>query len=403
MKVALVLDDLQVGGIERVCLDYCKLFLNLGYEVTVFNLHPKLNQLEKEIPQGVNVVNIPFSIWVTPERYTKLIKRNYIFRIAYIFIYFLLSILDFFYKIFCKTVYKECREQFDYAISFSSHFNDLTFVADHFVRSKNYMSWCHGAIYSYLLMSDGFINLYNRIKNIVVLVDDAQEEALSYNKNLKLNIYKLYNPSFVKNRPIDDEKVNRLKEKYGKYLLMVSRFQYPHKDQFTVIKAFNILIKKNKIDSSLLFIGDGPDRKKAENLANSLDPDVRKRIHFLGTKLDVQNYYTAAFALVHASVAGEGLPTIMIEAMNYNLPEVVTDSKTGPREILGDSQYGLLCKVKDPKDMSEKIYRLYTNPDLYKHFQILENERVKDFSPNHIEKKLKSILQDVSGKNYANN
>ena len=403
MKVALVLDDLQVGGIERVCLDYCKLFLNLGYEVTVFNLHPKLNQLEKEIPQGVNVVNIPFSIWVTPERYTKLIKRNYIFRIAYIFIYFLLSILDFFYKIFCKTVYKECREQFDYVISFSSHFNDLTFVADHFVRSKNYMSWCHGAIYSYLLMSDGFINLYNRIKNIVVLVDDAQEEALSYNKNLKLNIYKLYNPSFVKNRPIDDEKVNRLKEKYGKYLLMVSRFQYPHKDQFTVIKAFNILIKKNKIDSSLLFIGDGPDRKKAENLANSLDPDVRKRIHFLGTKLDVQNYYTAAFALVHASVAGEGLPTIMIEAMNYNLPEVVTDSKTGPREILGDSQYGLLCKVKDPKDMSEKIYRLYTNPNLYKHFQILENERVKDFSPNHIEKKLKSILQDVSGKNYANN
>ena len=403
MKVALVLDDLQVGGIERVCLDYCKLFLNLGYKVTVFNLHPKLNQLEKEIPQGVNVVNIPFSIWVTPERYTKLIKRNYIFRIAYIFIYFLLSILDFFYKIFCKTVYKECREQFDYVISFSSHFNDLTFVADHFVRSKNYMSWCHGAIYSYLLMSDGFINLYNRIKNIVVLVDDAQEEALSYNKNLKLNIYKLYNPSFVKNRPIDDEKVNRLKEKYGKYLLMVSRFQYPHKDQFTVIKAFNILIKKNKIDSSLLFIGDGPDRKKAENLANSLDPDVRKRIHFLGTKLDVQNYYTAAFALVHASVAGEGLPTIMIEAMNYNLPEVVTDSKTGPREILGDSQYGLLCKVKDPKDMSEKIYRLYTNPDLYKHFQILENERAKDFSPNHIEKKLKSILQDVSGKNYANN
>ena len=153
----------------------------------------------------------------------------------------------------------------------------------------------------------------------------------------------------------------------------------------------------------MLFIGDGPDRKKAENLANSLDPDVRKRIHFLGTKLDVQNYYTAAFALVHASVAGEGLPTIMIEAMNYNLPEVVTDSKTGPREILGDSQYGLLCKVKDPKDMSEKIYRLYTNPNLYKHFQILENERVKDFSPNHIEKKLKSILQDVSGKNYANN
>ena len=325
------------------------------------------------------------------------------YKLIYLFAYIIFSCIDIVYKGYCKLRYRECRENFDFAVSFSSHFNDLTFVADHFIKAKNTVSWSHGAIYSYLLMSDGFINLYNKIKNIVVLVDDAQEEVLSYNQNLHLNIYKLYNPSFVKSRPIDKAKVKDLKQKYGNFILMVSRFKYPHKDQLTVIKAFNILIKKNKINSNLLFIGDGPDRKKAEDLADSLDPDVRKRIHFLGTKLDVQNYYTAAFALVHASVAGEGLPTIMIEAMNYNLPEVVTDSKTGPREILGDSQYGLLCKVKDPKDMSEKIYRLYTNPDLYKHFQILENERAKDFSPNHIEKKLKSILQDVSGKNYANN
>lgn len=403
MKIALVLDGLQVGGVERVCLDYCKLLLNLGYKVTIFNLRPNLTALEKEVPEGVRIVHIPLSIWWTPERYTKLVKWNFLYKLIYLFAYIIFSCIDIVYKGYCKLRYRECRENFDFAVSFSSHFNDLTFVADHFIKAKNTVSWSHGAIYSYLLMSDGFINLYNKIKNIVVLVDDAQEEVLSYNQNLHLNIYKLYNPSFVKSRPIDKAKVKDLKQKYGNFILMVSRFKYPHKDQLTVIKAFNILIKKNKINSNLLFIGDGPDRKKAEDLADSLDPDVRKRIHFLGTKLDVQNYYTAAFALVHASVAGEGLPTIMIEAMNYNLPEVVTDSKTGPREILGDSQYGLLCKVKDPKDMSEKIYRLYTNPDLYKHFQILENERAKDFSPNHIEKKLKSILQDVSGKNYANN
>ena len=47
MKVALVLDGLQVGGIERVCLDYCKILLSLNYEVTIFNLRPKLNELKK--------------------------------------------------------------------------------------------------------------------------------------------------------------------------------------------------------------------------------------------------------------------------------------------------------------------------------------------------------------------
>ena len=62
--------------------------------------------------------------------------------------------------------------------------------------------------------------------------------------------------------------------------------------------------------------------------------------------------------MVHASVAGEGLPTIMLEAMAYDLPMVVTDSKTGPREILRNNEYGLLCRVQDPKDMADNIVKL---------------------------------------------
>lgn len=396
MKIALVLDGLQVGGVERVCLDYCKLLLDLGYKVTIFNLRPNLTALEKEIPEDVEIVHIPFSIWFTPERYTKLVKWNFMYKLIYFFAYIIFSCIDIVYKGYCKLRYKECRENFDFVVSFSSHFNDLTFAADHFLKAKNTVSWSHGAIYSYLLMSDGFINLYNKIKNIVVLVDDAQEEVLSYNQNLHLNIYKLYNPSFVRSRPIDNDKVEKLKQKYGKFILMVSRFKYPHKDQPTVIKAFNDLITNYKLDTNLIFIGDGPDKDKSERIADNLSPDIRKRIHFLGTKLDVQNYYSAAYILVHASVAGEGLPTIMIEAMNYGIPEVVTDSKTGPREILGDNQYGLLCKVQNPKDMSEKLFKLFSDKKLYQHYQSIERERVKDFSPKAIEEKLDYILKDIN-------
>lgn len=397
MKVALVVDGLQVGGIERVCLDYCKLFLELGYNVTIFNLRPNLNQLEKEVPNGIKIVHLNFPRWLAPEKYAKLVKYNFIDKLIYAFMYIILSIIDYIYKSICKACYEECRTKYNYAISFSSHFNDLTFVADHFVRSQNTISWSHGAIYSYLLMSDGYINLYNKIKNIVVLVDDAQEEVIAYNHNLNLNIYKLYNPSFVRTRKINKEKVDKLKEKYGKFFLMVSRFQYPHKDQFTVIKAFDRLVTEYRVNCSLVFIGDGPDKEKAEKLVNELPPRIKNKIHFLGTKLDVQNYYSAAYALVHASVAGEGLPTIMIEAMNYGLPEVVTDSKTGPREILGDNKYGMLCKVKDPRDMSTKMYEILTNQKLYTHLQEIEKKRVKDFDPKVIKNKLNSILQQING------
>lgn len=398
MNIALVLDGLQVGGIERVCLDYCKILLDLGYHVTLFNLVPDLNELENEIPEGVKLVHLPFPRWLAPERYTGLVRRNFVCKFMYIFLYMFFTLITFLYKLFCRIRYKECRHEYNYLVAFSSHINDLTFVAQRFARANHTVSWCHGAIYSYLLMSDGFINLYNKIKNIVVLVDDSQEEVLSYNKFLNLNVYKLYNPSYVKDRKVSCKKVKKLKKEYGNFILMVSRFQYPHKDQLTVIKAFNLLLNEHKnLDTSLVFIGDGPDRKKAEIVAKKLNERIRKRIFFLGTQLDVQNYYMAAYLLVHASVAGEGLPTVMIEAMNYRLPEVVTDSKTGPREILGDNKYGLLCKIEDPKDMSEKIYRLFSDKVLYKNFQLLESQRIKDFSVKKIKNRLDYILKDIAG------
>ena len=91
MKVAIVVDGLQVGGIERVCLDYCKIFSHLGYEVTIFNLMPKLNELEFEVPSKCKIVHVPFSTKITPERYTNLIRKNMICKFSYSLIYFIFT------------------------------------------------------------------------------------------------------------------------------------------------------------------------------------------------------------------------------------------------------------------------------------------------------------------------
>lgn len=395
MRVTFVVDGMRIGGIERVCVDYTNLFLKLGYDVTLINLNPHFKEMELELSSKVHVKHIYFPRKLAPEQYTQIIKKNLFCKIIYPFIYILLLIVNYFYLCLCKLIFAECRQKNEIAISFSSHFNDLTFVSEKFVNAKHTMAWVHGALYGYLLISDGYINLYNKIKNLIVLVDDAQKEVEITNKQLKVKINKLYNPSNIKKKSINYNVVNGLRKKYGNFLLMVSRFEYPHKDQFTVVKAFEILRQKYNLSLDLVFLGDGPNFKDVEKEVNKLKPEIGKHIHLLGSKMDVQNYYVAAKLLVHASVAGEGLPTIMIEAMNYNLPEVVTDSKVGPREILGDNKYGLLCKVENPKDMAEKINKLIVNKDLYKKYQNKENERVTDFSPQVIERKLEKILYRI--------
>lgn len=392
MKVALVFDGLQVGGVERVGADYAKLFINLGYDVTIINLNSKLNDMNKEFPKECEFIDFNYPRKLAPEQYAKLVRGNLAMKFLYPIIAFILELLNIIYKFYARIT---IRKKVDLLIAFSGHFNDLSFVRYGYIKHKKKLAWLHGALYSYLLISDGYINLYKKIKNLIVLVDDAQEEVLAYNRKLKLNIYKLYNPTNIYQKSFDITRIKEIKEKFGSFIVMVSRFSYPHKDHYTVARAFEKLINKYHEDINLLFIGDGPEEDKVRTYVKEFDKKISDRIYFLGKKSDVQNYYKSASLLVHASVAGEGLPTVMLEALAYGLPMVVTDSKTGPREILENDKYGLLCRVQDPDDMSEKIYRLLNDSNLYNKFKTNSKIRLKDFEPEVIQDKLSLIVNDL--------
>ncbi len=397
MKIAMIFDGLQIGGIERVGADYAKLLRQLGHDVIIINLVPKLNEMIKEYPKNCEYKTIKYPRWMAPERYSKMIKMNFWGRYLYPCAYTLFSLANVVYKFICR-FRKISREKYDLAIAFSGHYNDLTFVAKNYVKAKYKMCWLHGALYGYLLASDGFFNLHQKIKNLIVLVDDAQEEILSYNNFCKLNIHKLYNPIFLNEKTLDRQFVDELKNRYGRFLLMVSRFQYPHKDQFTVASAFKLCMEKYGDDLNLVFVGDGPDKSKVEEYVQGMGKKIASHVFFEGSRLDVQNYYSAAYMLVHASVAGEGLPTVMLEAMAFDLPMVVTDSKVGPREIIGNDEYGLLCRVQDPEDMAEKIHCMYADRKMYEDYQVKGKRRLCDFKPETIRRQLQLVLDDVCKK-----
>lgn len=401
MKIAMVFDGLMTGGVERVGADYARLLGELGHQVTVFNLRPDLTGMESEFPSECKLLPICFPKKMAPEYYSWLVQKGFIHKIAYPVIYAALTLENSVHKRFFRQ-HSELKTEYDIAIAFSGHYNDLTFVASRFVKAKHTMCWLHGALYSYILLSHGYLNLYKKIKNLSVLVDDAQEEVLCYHPDLAsaLNINKIYNPTFIAERTVDPVAVSDLKEKYGKFLLMVSRFSYPHKDHYTVAKAFQILREKYDSKLDLVFVGSGPEEDKVRDYVQSLGTETASHVHFMGTQTQVQNFYAAAHCLVHASVAGEGLPTIMLEAMAYDLPMVVTDSKVGPREILRENEYGLLCRVQDSEDMATKIYHLCQDKNLYKEFQTKGRQRIKDFHPETIKKQLEGILKEITGQQF---
>lgn len=229
-----------------------------------------------------------------------------------------------------------------------------------------------------------------------MLSDELQEKFFQSNKFIRLenilNIKKIYNPIFVEEKLSPKDRIDEIKNMYGLFGLMVARFTYP-KDFKTVIDAVKILREQYSVNFNVLFVGDGPDYFTVQKYAakNEL---LNRGVYFIGATLDVKKYYEAAHLFILSSLE-EGLPTVVLEAMNFGLPVISTDCKFGAREILKDSEYGIIIPVKNPKKMAESIATILDNKEMYVHYQKKGAERLESFRPLNIKKQLDEYMNNL--------
>lgn len=387
-KVAIVFDGIGWGGIERVGVDYTQLFLELGYSVTLYNLKPKLAEMEKEYPKDCEIKHIHYPTVLLPGIYLSAIRKFWWAKYLYPVAHLGSTVLMYLFRLFMRQ-----RKEYDLVIAFSGHFRDLTFVAHNFVKGKKKMCWLHGALLEYLISSNAYISLYKKIHNLIVLSEERQSTALNGNPFLEpyLNIKRLYNPIHLEQEPIDENLCQKLNEQYGKYLLMVGRFG-KDKDQKTVITARKVLQEKYGDAPTLLFVGDGETLDECKRYARELG--FYDEIVFVGARHDVQNFYASAFMKIHSSPS-EGLGMVILEAIKYGLPVVATDSPPGVTEILQSDYYGLRCKVGDSQDMALKIHLMLSDSEMRNRYIERGKECLERFDYQTIKKELTKILEEL--------
>ena len=180
MKIAMVFDGLGYGGIEKVGKDYAKIIQTLGWELDIYNLNPSQTDMEEQFPEGISIIHRKFPRKICPEFYSRTLRMAWWGRFVYPIVWLVLSIFLRIYRILIREIpfgytfmhkkrvrIKERKKEYDIAIAFSGHVNDLTYVAEQFVKAREKMCWLHGALYSYILIMDGFLNLYAKIKNTI--------------------------------------------------------------------------------------------------------------------------------------------------------------------------------------------------------------------------------------------
>jgi glycosyltransferase involved in cell wall biosynthesis len=104
-----------------------------------------------------------------------------------------------------------------------------------------------------------------------------------------------------------------------------------------------------------LFAGEGPDRALLEQQARRLA--LADRVLFTGFVPDVLPIYAAADVVVLPSIAGEGLPRVLMEAGLLGRP-VIGTRLSGAPEIIEDGVTGLIVPPGDVAALAEAMCTL---------------------------------------------
>lgn len=170
---------------------------------------------------------------------------------------------------------------------------------------------------------------------------------------------------------------------------MTARFS-KQKDQMTLIKAVEQLVKKDKQKIRLILLGEGKTKSICVNYVQKagLEDTV---IFKTGRFTDI----IPELDLFVLSTHYEGFGLVVVEAMAAKIPVIATDV-VGVNEIISDGENGLLVLKSDVKDLIDKIMKLKVNKGAEAEQMFIENAFAlvsKRFAKQNM---LNSYLQMIS-------
>lgn len=115
------------------------------------------------------------------------------------------------------------------------------------------------------------------------------------------------------------------------------------------------------VDARLWVVGSRLESDHAASVDDAIariedDPDLSRRISFLGYRNDVDELLRAADIFTLPSHR-EGMPRSIIEAMMSGLPVVATDIR-GSREEVVDGETGILVPVRDAAELADALKKV---------------------------------------------
>ncbi|MBN1900856.1 glycosyltransferase [Candidatus Sumerlaeota bacterium] len=331
-SILFLLDNLELGGIQRQLLEVCTALIQQGNRCVVACFRSKPDSMvEKYRKAGVGIVFLE--------------KRKGID-------------ICFFFRL--KKLFK--RENFDLIHAMTPQASFWTACALPFKSNTRFVG---SLLNTYKL--DQFLERLCETLIAAPRMDavfiNSRAGALYY-KSMIANpppIWRIYNGVRIP-APVNREEIrNKLNIKpHTIALLCVGRLETVkrHVDALTALS----IIRKQNPDISLHIIGDGSLRKHLESCAANLK--VKDHVVFVGERDDTSDILSG-FDIFLMPSRSEGFPNALLEAMAAGIPCIAAKAGGIP-EIIRDKKNGILVNPCSPGELAEAINNLMVSPETRK-------------------------------------
>jgi len=183
--------------------------------------------------------------------------------------------------------------------------------------------------------------------------------------------------------------VATIRQKFeNKFIVIQASNLLKHKGHITTLDAALLLLKKKKNNIQIVILGDGPERESLEKIKkdNSLT-----NVSFMGKQLSMGNWFKAADLFIHPSYS-EGLGSVILEAINENLP-VVGSNAGGIPDIIDHNESGLLVEKEDAEQLANAIISIASDAILKSNLMEGGRKKLAEFSIQKTSQSYKGVYQ----------
>ncbi len=154
------------------------------------------------------------------------------------------------------------------------------------------------------------------------------------------------------------------------------------------------LLKKGW-ELELHLVGEGPKREELLQMARSANAENRLYLHgFIDDRKKLLETFRTGDIFILPSIAGEGMPKVVMEAMCKGIPVIATDIGS-TSYILERGNAGKIIPPKDLKALTEAIENLLKNPEERKKYALAGLEAAQKNTREQQMKKIREAFNEV--------